>query len=204
MRLGRSAAFRRLMCLSATAALASLCGCWGLPSQDSSTQLPAAKPKQVQHAKAVPKAEPTPADLYTYVRGKLLSLSPSDGIDDNQEVAFDPDTSMLSITQPDGKCEIALGSLDANTMIWDVYDPSDNLNERDKVLRLTFTSLSGKKARTCYDEHNQVNATLSGNRVRFLFSQRKASAVPGFQDKMGKAMKKLILQAGGSADKDPI
>jgi hypothetical protein len=197
---------RWLMSFCAAAALSGLCGCWGVPQTDAPQQ-PAqtsAKPKQAPHAKAAPKPEPTQDDLYTYVRGKLLSLSPSDGVDDNQDVAFDPASSVLSITSPDGKCEITLGALDGNTMIWDAYDPSDNLNQREAVLRLTFTSLSGKKARVCYDEHNQQNANLSGNRVRFLFSQRKASTVPDFTDKMGKAMKKLILLAGGSGGKDPI
>lgn len=186
------------------ATLAALCGCWGMPPQNEAVQPAQSKPKPVQHAKAVPKPEPTQADLYSYVRGKLLSLSPADGVNDNKDVGFDPDTSVLSITQQDGRCEIALGALDANTIIWDAYDPSDNLNERESLLRLSFTSLSGKKARVCYDEHNQVNANLAANRVRLLFSQRKASTVPDFQDKMGKAMKKLILLAGGSADKDPF
>lgn len=194
--------------LLSIAALASVTACSGLLPQTEtpaaqSTQ-PATKPKLVQHTKAAPTPEPTQADLYNYVRGKLLSLSPSDGINDNQEVAFDPATSVLSITQPDGRCEISLGAIDANTAIWEVYDPSDNLTQRENVLRLTFTSLSGKRARVCYDTHNQVNTNLAGNRARFLFSQRKASAVPDFTGKMGKAMKKLVLLAGGSADKDPI
>jgi hypothetical protein len=189
-------------------ALASICGCSGLLPQAETPAAQAAqptpKPKPVQHAKTEPKPEPTQADLFNYVRGKLLSLSPSDGVNDNQEVTFDAGTSVLSITQPDGRCEISLGAIDASTAIWETFDPSDNLNQRENVLRLTFTSLSGKKARVCYDTHNQVNTSLAGNRARFLFSQRKAGAVAGFTDKMGKAMKKLVLLAGGSAEQDPI
>src|SRR5580658_479683 len=86
--------------LLSIAAVTSLSACSGLLPQPGSTATPAqpaAKPKAVQHAKAAPKPEPTQADLYAYVRGKLLSLSPSDGINDNQDVAFDPATSVLSI-----------------------------------------------------------------------------------------------------------
>ena len=164
--------------------------------------LPACGAQATHHAKKPPKPEPTQQELFDYVRGELLALSPNDGINDNQEVAFDVGTSVLSITQPDGRCEISLGAIDASTAIWETFDPSDNLNQRENVLRLTFTSLSGKKARVCYDTHNQVNTSLAGNRARFLFSQRKAGAVAGFTDKMGKAIKKLVALAGGAPEKD--
>jgi hypothetical protein len=153
------------------------------------------------HAK---KPEPTQQELFDYIRGKLLALSPSDGINDNLEVAFDPATSTLSITQPDGRCDIFLNSVDTNSTLWDVFDPSDSYHTREDVLRLTVTSLSGKKARTCYDKNNQVDTSIASNRARLLFSVPKANAVPKFAETMGKAIKKLIVLSGGSPEKDPF
>jgi len=162
-------------------------------------------PGQGQHpAKKAAKPEPTQLDLFTYVRGKLLALSPSDGINDNVEVAFDQDNHVLTITQPDGRCEIFLGAIDANTAIWEAFDPSDKYHTREDVLRLTMTSLSGRKARICYDDHNVVDTSIATNRVRLLFSMSKANAVLKFTDKMTTAIKKLVALAGGNADKDPI
>ena len=148
------------------------------------------------------KPEPSRQELVDYVRGKLLALSPSDGINDNLEVAFDPATSILSITQPDGRCDIFLNAIDTNSTIWDVFDPSDTYHTREDILRLTLTSLSGKKARTCYDKNNQVDTSIASNRARLLFSVPKADAIPGFSEKMGKAIKKLIVLAGGAPEKD--
>jgi len=160
---------------------------------------------QSQHqGKKAAKPEPSELDLFNYVRGKLLALSPGDGINDNLEVAFDQDTYVLTITQPDGRCDIFLGAIDANTAIWEAFDPSDTYHTREDVLRLTMTSLSGRKARTCYDNHNQLDTSIATNHVRLLFSMPKANAVPKFTDKMTTAMKKLVALAGGNADKDPI
>jgi hypothetical protein len=165
---------------------------------------PAPVPQKAKPAHHTAKPEPTQADLFTYVRGKLLALSPSDGINDNLEVTLDADKSILSITQPDGRCDIFLGAIDANSAIWEVFDPSDTYHTREDVLRLTLPSLSGKKARICYDSHNQVDTSISSNRARLLFSQSKANTVPKFTDKMTTAIKKLVAQAGGNAEKDPI
>ncbi len=155
------------------------------------------------HAKKTPpKPEPTQQELYDYVRGELLALTPSDGINDNLEVAFDAATSTLSITQPDGRCDIFLGAIDSNSAIWEVFDPSDAYHTREQILRLTLTSLSGKKARTCYDKNNQVDPSVPANRARLLFSLAMSNAVPGFTDKLGKAVKKLVALAGGSAEKE--
>ena len=165
--------------------------------------LPASSAQTARHAKKPdPKPEPTQQELFDYIRGKLLSLSPGDGINDNLEVAFDPATSILSITQPDGRCDIFLSAIDTNSAIWEVFDPSDTYHTRDQVLRLTLTSSSGKKARTCYDSHNQVDASLPANRVRLVFSLAKANAVPDFTDNLGKTIKKLIVLAGGAPEKD--
>ena len=73
---------------------------------------------------------------------------------------------------------------------------------REQILRLTLTSLSGKKARTCYDKNNQVDPSVPANRARLLFSLAMSNAVPGFTDKLGKAVKKLVALAGGSAEKE--
>jgi hypothetical protein len=148
------------------------------------------------------KPEPTQQELFDYVRGKLLALSPSDGVNDNLEVAFDPATSILSITQPDGRCDIFLNAIDTNSTLWDVFDPSDSYHTREDVLRLTLTSLSGKKARTCYDKNNQVDTSIASNRARLLFSVPKANAVPKFAETMGKAIKKLIVLSGGAPEKE--
>jgi hypothetical protein len=67
-----------------------------------------------------------------------------------------------------------------------------------------MTSLSGRKARVCYDNQNLLDTSIPTNRVRLLFSMSKANAVPKFTDKMITAMKKLVALAGGNADKDPI
>jgi hypothetical protein len=94
-----------------------------------------------------PKPEPTEQDLLDYLRGKLLALSPEDGLNDNLEVSYDLATATMSITQPDGHCDISLSALDANSAFWDTLDPSDRYRARDEVLRLTLTSQSGKNAR---------------------------------------------------------
>ncbi len=164
--------------------------------------LPFSSAQTTHHAKKPPKPEPTQQELFEYVRGELLALTPSDGINDNLEVGFDAATSVLSITQPDGRCDINMGAIDPNSAIWEVFDPSDTYHSREQVLRLTLTSISGKKARVCYDSKNQVDASVPTNRARLLFSLPMASAVTGFPDKMGKAVKKLIALAGGAPEKD--
>jgi hypothetical protein len=192
------------LCLPALALLLASCG--PLPPQaDQAVQAVQAKPLAHKTVAAVvhhaPKPEPTQQELFDYVRGKLLALSSNDDYNDNQEVSFDPATSIMSVTQPDGRCDIFLGSIDTNSMLWEIYDPSDSFHERPKVLRLTLTSLSGQKARTCYDSHNQVDPTVPGNRARLLFSLQKAEAVSDFQENMNKAIKKLVIQAGGEPEK---
>jgi len=152
------------------------------------------------HAKKPAKPEPTQQELFDYVRGELLALS--DGINDNTEVSFDLATSVLTITQPDGRCDIFLGAMDSNSAIWEVFDPSDTYHTREQVLRLTLTSLSGKKARVCYDRSNQVDTSIASNRARLLFSFTMSNALPKFTDNMGKAVKKLIALAGGTPEKD--
>ena len=109
---------------------------------------------------------------------------------------------VLTIKQPDGHCDIFLNALDANTLVWDVYDASDSMASRQPLARLTVISVAGKNARTCYDVDNQVDPTISGNRARLLFSWGKIPDGSGFQAKMTKAVKKLIALSGGSAEKD--
>jgi hypothetical protein len=194
---------RSLAQICAATVLVLLCGCSPLPSELAQSASPAPvkrKAVAVQHA-SVKKAEPTQQELFDYVRGKLLALSPNDGYNDNQEVSFDSATSILSITQPDGRCDIFLSAIDSNSMIWEIFDPSDTYHARQQVLRLTLTSLSGKKARTCYDAHNQVDTSVPGNRARLLFSLQKTNAVPDFSENMNKAVKKLVTLAGGEAEK---
>jgi hypothetical protein len=205
LRRGSCVSVTLLASICAAAGLVSLTACDGMAPQ---TEQPAQaaqvapKPKPVQQTKKTPTPEPTQQELFDYVRGKLLALTPSDGINDNLEVAFNPDTSVLSITQPDGRCDIFLGAIDTNSAIWEVFDPSDAYHTREDVLRLTLTSMSGKKARTCYDKSGQVDTSLASNHARLLFSVPKADAIPGFSEKMGKAVKKLIVLAGGPPEKE--
>jgi hypothetical protein len=138
------------------------------------------------------------------VRSRLLSLSPSDGVNDNLEVAYNPDISTLTITQPDGRCDIFLNSIDNNSAVWEIIDPSENNHPRAEVLRLTVNSVSGKKARACYDNQNQIDTNLASNRARIFFSLSKARATPGFTEKMDKAIKELVVASGGAAEKQVL
>jgi len=160
---------------------------------------------QTAHKKAPPpppKPEPTESDLVEYIRGQLLSLSPSDGINDNLEVRYDQTNKVLTVITPSGHCDMFITSLDPNNAVWDVFDPSDSDRQREKLVRLTMVSVIGKSARTCYDAQDHVDPTLIGNRARLLFSEPKADDVPDFHDKMTKAMKKLIALTGGAQEKD--
>jgi hypothetical protein len=156
------------------------------------------------HRKAAvpPKPEPTESDLVEYIRGALLSLSASDGINDNLDVRYDETTKVFTVTTPAGHCDLFISALNPNNAVWDVFDPSDSDRQREKLVRLTMVSVAGKTARTCYDKLDQVDTTLIGNRARFLFSEPKTDDVPDFHAKMTKAMKKLITLTGGAAEKD--
>jgi hypothetical protein len=166
-----------------------------------STQSTSAAKSRSHAKKPDPKPEPTQQELVDYIRGKFLALTPSDGYNDNLEVAFDPSTSALTVTQPDGRCENYLNALDSNSMIWEIFDPGDTHDLREKLLRLTITSMSGRKARTCYDKDNHPDSSANPNWVRFLFSTSKAEQLPDFQDNMAKAFKKLIALSGGIPEK---
>jgi hypothetical protein len=204
---GRFEPVPRWLWLCAAALLVTLSGCTNAQNLlnkiggETTETIPPVKPVHTAK-KAAPKPEPTQQELFDYIRGKLLSLSPADGINDNLEVAFDPATSVLSITQPDGRCDIFLASIDTNSALWEEIDPSETYHQRPEILRLTMNSLSGKTARTCYDNHNKIDKSNAANRARLLFSRAKAEAVPGFTEKMGKALKKLVLQCGGAPEKE--
>ena len=156
----------------------------------------AAAPKK----KTPPKPEPTAAELFEYIRGALISLSSEDGINDNLEIKYDLATSVMTVTQPGGHCDDFWGSLDANQIVWDDYDPSDSRNSRERLARVTLVSKSGKTARTCYDKDDNVDTTVANNRVRLLFSFAKADQRPKFQESMTKAIKKLIALSGGAPE----
>ena len=80
-------------------------------------------------AKKASKPEPSELDLFNYVRGKLLALSPSDGINDNVEVALDQDNYVLTITQPDGRCDIFLGAPGGIVLIQPSFQPAQECAE---------------------------------------------------------------------------
>jgi hypothetical protein len=191
--------------ICATALLLAPCAC----GPDLSHTAPAAAgPGRVSHKATgsrqahAKKPEPTEQELADYIRGKLLELSPNDGINDNQDVSFEAATGVLSVTQPDGRCDVFLAAMNSNSLQWEIFDPSDTYHSRAKVLRVTVTSVGGQKARICYDAHNQVDPSVARNRARLLFSLPKADGVPDFQQNMTKALKKLILSAGGAPEKD--
>jgi len=165
--------------------------------------LPACSAQTAAHKKkAAPKPEPTAPELFEYIRGALLSLSPEDGINDNLEVTFNLATSVLTVTQPGGHCDEFFNALNANDVVWDDFDPSDAHQTRERLLRLTLVSVSGKAARTCYDKAGNVDTTVPANRIRLLFSYNKADQWPDFQKKLSTAIKKLIVLSGGAPEND--
>jgi hypothetical protein len=159
-----------------------------------------AQSQRTQTKKVAPKKEPTAAELFAYMRGALLQYSADDGANDNLEVAIDPTATVLTIKQPDGHCDIFLNALDSNTISWDVYDASDSMQTRAPLARLTVVSVSGKKARTCYDVENNIDPAITATRARILFAWEKIPEGSGFQSKFTKALKKLIAQSGGAAE----
>ncbi|HMG87865.1 MAG TPA: hypothetical protein VK574_19175 [Terracidiphilus sp.] len=152
--------------------------------------------------KVAPPHEPTSAELFAYVHGVLLAYSAEDGANDNLEISIDPTATILTIKQPDGHCDIYLSALDANTIVWDVYDASDSMQTRPPLARLTVDAMAGKKARTCYDTENNVDPSIPSTRARILFSWAMIPDGSGFQAKFTKALKKLIKLSGGMTDKD--
>lgn len=165
--------------------------------------LPACSAQTAAHAKRpAPKPPPTAPELFQYIRSALLLLSPDDGVDDNLEVTYDPATSILAIRQPGGHCDQFLNAVDANNVAWDLYDPSDETHPRERLLRLNLVSISGKKARICYDKQNHVDESIPDNRVRLLFNLTKAEQWPEFQKKLTKAVKSLVVLSGGAPAQD--
>lgn len=149
-----------------------------------------------------PKQDATAPELFEYVRSSLLLLSPDDGFNDNLEVTYDWNKNVMTISQPGGHCDLLLNALNTNDVAWDVFDPSDAHETRDKLLRLTMVSVSNTKARICYDKSGAVDDSVPTNRIRLLFSYTKADQWPGFQAKLAKALKRLIVQTGGTAPKE--
>jgi hypothetical protein len=147
------------------------------------------------------KQQPTTPELVEYVRSALLTLSPTDGINDNVDVAFDPISKVMTVTSPAGHCDLFLDALNTNNATWDEFDASDSSGSREVLLRLTLVSVAGRPARTCYDKQNHADTTLLGNRARLLFSYSRAADVPGFQDKLGKSFKKLVVLSGGAPER---
>ncbi len=147
-----------------------------------------------------PKTEATAPELFEYVRSALLLLTPEDGVNDNVEVTFNWSTNVMTIAQPAGHCDLFMNALNSNDVAWDIFDPSDTHETRGKLLRLTLVSVSGTRARTCYDKAGRVDESVPANRIRFLFSQQKADQWPGFQAKLTKTLKKLIVLSGGTGE----
>jgi hypothetical protein len=185
----------RWACLSLASAVYAAAMVWTVSSCG-------AQARTQQSHKIAAKKEPTSAELFAYIHGALLEYSGDDGANDNLEVSIDPTATVLTIKQPDGHCDIFLSALDANTIAWDVFDASDSMQTRAPLARMTIVSVSGKKARTCYDVDNNVDPAIPVSRARILFSWAKIPEGSGFQAKFTKAFKKLIAQSGGASEKD--
>ena len=165
--------------------------------------LPVCSAQTRSHKKAPdPKPLPTVPELFQYIRGSLLSYSPNDGINDNVEVTINSTATILTITAPSGHCDLSLSALDSNTLVWDVFDPSDPVQARDKLLRLTAVSIPGKSSRTCYNKQGAIDSAMVGNRARLLFSLAMTDSLPKFQENMVKAFKQLIVLTGGAPERD--
>jgi hypothetical protein len=165
--------------------------------------LPVCSAQTRSHKKAPdPKPLPTVPELFQYIRGSLLSYSPNDGINDNVEVTINSTATILTITAPSGHCDLSLSALDSNTLVWDVFDPSDPVQARDKLLRLPAVSIPGKSARTCYNKQGAIDSAMVGNRARLLFSLAMTDSLPKFQENMVKAFKQLIVLTGGAPERD--
>ena len=152
--------------------------------------------------KTPPLHEPTSAELFDYIHGAMLAYSPEDRVNDNLDILIDPTATVLTIKQPDGHCDIFLSALDANTIVWDVYDASDSMQTRAPLARLTVEAVAGKRARLCYDTENNADPSIPSSRARILFSWDAIPDGSGFQTKFTKAFKKLIKQSGGMAEKN--
>ncbi len=161
-------------------------------------QTPAHQPRT--EPKTEPRTEAAAPELFEYVRSALLLLTPEDGVNDNVEVTFNWSTNVMTIVQPGGHCDLFMNALNSNDVAWDVFDPSDTHETRGKLLRLTLVSVSGTRARTCYDKSGRVDESVPANRIRFLFSQQKADQWTGFQAKLTKTLKKLIVLSGGTGE----
>jgi hypothetical protein len=163
---------------------------------------PCAGQTDTHKKKGPPPHEPTSAELFDYIHGAMLAYSPADQVNDNLEISIDPTATVLTIKQPDGHCDIFLNALDANTIVWDVYDASDSMQTRPPLARLTVSAIAGKRARSCYDTDNNVDPSTPATRARILFSWTLIPEGSGFQAKFTKALKKLIKISGGMTEKD--
>ena len=163
---------------------------------------PCAAQTDVHKKKALPTHELTSAELFDYIHGAMLAYSAEDRVNDNLEISIDPTATVLTIKQPDGHCDIFMNALDANTIVWDVYDASDSMQTRAPLARLTVDAIAGKKARNCYDTDNNPDPSISSSRARLLFSWDAIPDGSGFQTKFTKAFKKLIKLSGGMAEKN--
>ena len=167
--------------------------------------LPACAAQSTTHkARPEPRPEASAPELFEYVRSALLLLTPEDDVNDNLEVTFNWGTNVMTILQPGGHCDLFMNALNPNDVAWDVFDPSDSHESRERLVRLTLVSISGTKARICYDKAGREDGSIPTNRIRFLFSYSKADQWPGFQAKLTKALKRLIILSGGVPDTKPF
>ena len=137
-----------------------------------------------------------------YIRGKLLSHTTKDANDGLTEVSFNENNCTLLLIQENNlTVENYFSNLNANTITWDIFDPSpyDAPGRHAKLLRLKISSIAGKIARTC-----------SGNKCKtqiacLWFKLDSIDNVEDFKKKMSKSVKHLIELCGGKEEeKDPF
>ena len=139
---------------------------------------------------------------FNFLRGKLISLSTQDGHNGVSEITLNESNCTSTVFWEDKTYNsIFWANLDANTISWDIYNPNKNeTNTFDKLIRITVASKPDYPARQLFEANGQIDNSKPTNRLRLLFSLPRAADVPDFQNKIEKAVKRLITLCGGEPE----
>lgn len=149
--------------------------------------------------------QPTKQQTFDYLRGKLLSLSTQDGSNGITETSFNDNNCTSTIFYEDKTYSIIFwGNLDANAIGWDIFDPNKGGggNKFDRLIRIAIVAKTGYAARQLFSSNGQIDNTISNIHIRLLFSLSKAADIPSFQNKIEKAVKRLITLCGGEPERN--
>ena len=143
--------------------------------------------------------QPTKQETFEYFRGKLLSLKyyyAHKG--DIKDISYNEKDCIFEIFYDNvfkDEDEIFFGNLDANNITWEISN--------DKAyLIMTIVSKGGFFA--CYHFSNDYLQNKPSF-ATFYFNTYKAADIPDFQERMSKAVKRLIELCGGKKeDRDPF